>query len=218
MKKMLLIFSTGLVLLFAACRKNQCYNQYCLNGGYCENGGCQCPPGVTGPHCDSNHLGYVTFWASSNCNCGPISVTCNGYTAHMTEYFPTDTPACGAQGCANFSLAPGTYNYTASCTDSSWSGSVTVSTGNCTRQQLGCITGNVTFWFDSVQNTATVKIGGNTGKITSVYTSTTPTCGASGCANFMLPVGTYTYTATSSSNSWSGNVVITANGCQLVLL
>ena len=176
------------------------------------------PDSYYGPHCDSSNLGLVTFWASSNCNCGVINVTCAGYTAKMTEYYAVDSPTCGSPGCANFRLSAGTYSYTASCSDSSWSGTVTVNANGCTLQHLGCTTGNVTFWFNASGNTATVTIAGNTGQITTAYTTSTPNCGAPGCANFTLPTGTYTYTATSSSNSWSGTVMVTASGCTLQLL
>ncbi len=65
----------------------------------------------------------------------------------------------------------------------------------------------------------TVNIGGKTGSITSYY-STSPSCGASGCAIFTLPIGSYSYSASSTFglSTWSGTVTVTKNGCLLTLL
>jgi hypothetical protein len=216
MKKTLFLMAIAALCCIVSCRRNSCYNQYCLNGGSCFDGGCQCPPGVTGVHCDSNHNGQLSFWAATNCNCGPITVSCGSYVQQMQEYYPNGVPACGSPGSANFNLPAGTYNYTASCPAASWSGSVTVTQGNCTMQQIVCTTGNVTFWMDTAGNSISVSVGGQTLNITTAYTSSNPNCGASGCANFLLPTGTYTYNASSASNTWSGHVVVANDSCTLV--
>lgn len=219
MKKTICFTAILGALLFASCKRNNCESQYCDNGGTCVNGACSCPQGYSGLHCDSSNTGLVTFWASSNCNDGPINVTCGTYNAKITEYFPADTPTCGSQGCANFRLYAGTYNYSAANGDSAWNGTVVVTLNGCTLERLGCATGNITFYFDTAgENAATVTIGGNTGQVTTSYTTSVPTCGAPGCANFSLPTGKYTYTATSSSGTWSDTVTITANACILKLL
>src|ERR1035437_3867610 len=72
--------------------------------------------------------------------------------------------------------------------------------------------GDVTFWYNSNGYNATVYVGGYVGYITSYYSSTYPTCGSNGCANFTLSVGTYYYTASSSNSSWEGYVTVTKNG------
>ena len=83
--------------------------------------------------------------------------------------------------------------------------------------------GNVTFWFASNMANATVTINNQTGTITGYYTGGAPQCGAVGCANFTLPVGTYTYTAQSSQYTWGMTgtpltATITANDCATYLL
>jgi len=78
--------------------------------------------------------------------------------------------------------------------------------------------GNVTFWYNSGGTSATVIVGGKTGYITSYYSTYSPSCGATGCASFTLPVGSYTYVATSSWHTWTGNITITKKGCLLMLL
>ena len=78
-----------------------------------------------------------------------------------------------------------------------------------------------TFYFDQNGPNATVSINNQTGYITANYQNGAPACGLgiTGCACFSLPVGTYPYTATSTSASWSGTMVVDGStGCQEVLL
>ena len=72
--------------------------------------------------------GSITFWTDKN-YCGTISVTLTGQgTRTITGYFPSGIPECGANGTATFTNVPyGTYNFNASCTSHSWSGSITLS-------------------------------------------------------------------------------------------
>lgn len=79
--------------------------------------------------------------------------------------------------------------------------------------------GSVTFYYNSSGSYATVYLGSSySGQITQYYPSTPPSCGSSGCANFTVPVGTYNWTASSTWSNWSGQVIVSKNGCQLVLL
>ena len=78
--------------------------------------------------------------------------------------------------------------------------------------------GKVIFWYNSTGTNATVSINGQTGFVTLYYSGYDPNCGANGCANFTLPVGTYSWSAYSTFSNWSGTVTITNNGCQQVLL
>jgi hypothetical protein len=78
--------------------------------------------------------------------------------------------------------------------------------------------GKVTFWYNSDGTDAEVTINGQIGYITSYYPSYDPTCGSSGCANFTLPIGTYSFHAESTWSTWNGTVSITKNGCKLMLL
>ena len=79
-------------------------------------------------------------------------------------------------------------------------------------------TGRVVFWYNSTGTNATVYINGQTGYVTQYYASYDPSCGSGGCANFTLPTGSYSYSASSTFSNWSGNVTVYANGCSKVLL
>ena len=82
--------------------------------------------------------------------------------------------------------------------------------------------GAAMFWlyYQSGDTYATVNVQGST-KYISSYEFSTPSCDDSNCANFYnLSPGTYNYTATSSSNNWSGSFTIPNNpsGCVKVAL
>ncbi len=86
--------------------------------------------------------GKTVFWISSDLACGNIDVTCNGRRETINRYYSSGAPACGASGCATFELEPGTYPYTATCSNWSWNGSVTVKSGNCVSMELTAGGGN----------------------------------------------------------------------------
>jgi hypothetical protein len=80
-------------------------------------------------------------------------------------------------------------------------------------------TGDVTFWQQtgSGYGVTVVSVNGVTSNITSEY-GAAPSCGTSGCAVFNgLDEGTYNYTATDGTASWSGSVTVT-EGCKTVKL
>ncbi len=79
--------------------------------------------------------------------------------------------------------------------------------------------GEVMFWISSDLNCGqiTVTCGGVAKNITG-YSSSTPTCGASGAATFSLEEGTYSYSAVCSGKSWSGTVIISAGNCNKIEL
>jgi hypothetical protein len=178
--------------------------------------------------------GQAMFWAASDFGCGNISVSCNGITRTITSYSTSGAPACGASGFASFSLSPGTYSYSASCSSYSWNGSVTVVANGCNKIQFTTSGGggggggfnsmaNVTFWVSSNFGCGniTVNCGGTSHTISSYYSSGSPACGASGTATFLLPAGNnYAYTASCSGLTWSGNVIppITGDPCIKVQL
>lgn len=74
-------------------------------------------------------------------------------------------------------------------------------------------TGDVSFWNDdsSVGN-ITVAVAGRTATVTA---NVNPSgCGQSGCANFNLDAGTYSFTASATTGeTWSGSCNISAGGC-----
>jgi len=80
--------------------------------------------------------GKAMFWTSSDLGCGNIVVTISGVTGNINQYYSSSTPDCGAIGCANFTLPVGNYNFSASCTGKTWSGSVSVIADGCSRMKL----------------------------------------------------------------------------------
>ncbi|MBS1775927.1 MAG: hypothetical protein JSS64_06560 [Bacteroidetes bacterium] len=168
-----------------------------------------------------NTQGDVMFWLASDMTCGNISVTCGGTTKSISSYYSSGAPSCGASGCATFTLNPGTYNFTASCSNKNWSGSVTVTANGCYKMQLtgngnsGGNNGQVMFWTQTNSNcgSITVNCGGYSASVSSYFSSGAPSCGANGCATFTLPPGTYSYTAKCSSKNWNGTVTVSSNGC-----
>lgn len=81
-------------------------------------------------------------------------------------------------------------------------------------------TGSVTFWTTrSDVGIITVTLNGHGSKqITHRYTSS-PSCGASGCATFTnLPYGTYTYSATSQVGTWGPKSFTISSSCLMYLL
>lgn len=80
--------------------------------------------------------GSVTFWNTSSANTVVVSISGQANQTITTSVNPT---ACGASGAATFSLAPGSYNYSATTTDPTagpWSGSATVTAEGCLLLQL----------------------------------------------------------------------------------
>lgn len=75
--------------------------------------------------------GRATFWYNSYGTNATVRI--GTYTGYVTSYYSGYDPACGASGCANFILSPGTYYYTAESTWSYWSGNVVVYNNGCTK-------------------------------------------------------------------------------------
>jgi hypothetical protein len=189
------------------------------NSGAGGNGG----NGAGGSGSGSANKGQVMFWASSDLGCGNITVSCNGSSAQVSAYSST-APSCGTIGAATFSLSPGTYNYSASCTGGlTWSGTATVTANGCNKIQLvqsgGSSTGGgffanntVTFWIasDLGCGNITVNCNGTSRTITSYYSSGAPACDAAGTATFVLPTSqdSYSYTASCSGLTWKGTVTV----------
>lgn len=169
--------------------------------------------------------GQAMFWIGSDLGCGNITVNCNGQSRTISSYYSSGAPSCGASGTATFSFAPGTYSYTASCSGLTWSGTVTITSGGCSKIQLtssggggggGGSTGQVMFWTATNWGcgSITVNCNGQSRTITSFYSSGAPSaCGASGCATFAFSPGTYSFSASCSGRTWNGTVTVTANGC-----
>lgn len=88
--------------------------------------------------------GQAMFWIASDLGVGTISVSCNGSTKTFNSYYSSGAPSCGASGAANFTLIPGTYSYSASGGSLTWSGSITVTSGGCSKLQFtGSVGGGI---------------------------------------------------------------------------
>jgi len=103
--------------------------------GQCTSLGTTGNSGSTGGNSGST-TGSATFWVSSDFSCGNITVSVNGQNKTITSYYSNGTPNCAASGCANFTLAGGSYSFTASCSGHSWQGTINVTSGGCSRMQL----------------------------------------------------------------------------------
>lgn len=84
----------------------------------------------------SSGTGNAMFWVASDLGCGSINVSVNGQSKTISSFYSSTTPTCGASGCANFTLSPGTYNYSASCSGKTWASTITVTAGGCSKMQL----------------------------------------------------------------------------------
>jgi hypothetical protein len=81
--------------------------------------------------------GSVVFY-TYNSSYGYIYITLNSTTNDITQYVISGTPSCGQYGCANFTLAPGTYYFSGinSAGTYTWNGYVTITSNGCTQQAL----------------------------------------------------------------------------------
>jgi hypothetical protein len=120
MKKGSLYCITLCALLFIGCKKN--------NGD-----GSATPPGPT--------KGQSIFFLKQDCNVGNVAVTVSGITKTIKSY-STYTPSCDTDSSyAIFALEPGDYSFSAiggTTSGMTWSGSITITTGNCSSMQLTC--------------------------------------------------------------------------------
>jgi hypothetical protein len=75
------------------------------------------------------------------------------------------------------------------------------------------------FWSNFQGSPISVYIGGNyAGQITNYYSSSTPSCGASGCVTKTYSGPTsLSYTAEDDTHDWSGTLSVTA-GCNKMCL
>lgn len=115
--------------------------------------------------------GEATFWAGSNLGVGNITVTCNGSSQIISGYYDSVIPSCGAASTANFNLYPGTYSYSAIGGSSSWNGTITVTSGGCSKIQLtGSGTGgNLSLNGRWSRNDIAITISGSNGVFNAFY-------------------------------------------------
>lgn len=80
--------------------------------------------------------GQLLLWSKQGCGvAGSIAVKVQGQTGTITV-FHTTAPACGAAGAATFSLAAGVYSWEAYCNLDTVRGSVTITSGNCSKAEV----------------------------------------------------------------------------------
>jgi hypothetical protein len=101
--------------------------------------GVTCSGGGNNTGGGTSSTGRVVFWTAKDQQCGTISVSVNGLSGSITSFYSASTPTCGASGCATFTLPPGTYNWSASCSGGyTWGtySTVTVTAGGCATMKL----------------------------------------------------------------------------------
>lgn len=175
--------------------------------------------------------GKVYFWTNTALTGGPITVNVAGQSGTISSSY-TSAPGWGMGGNANFQLAPGTYSYSASSSTGTWNGTVTSTSGGIYSMCLynsgggsgggggggGTGVGNGMFWCqtDLGHGPITVTCSSYTSTI-NMYYGSMPSCGSTGCANFNLPVGTYSYTGVASDGyTWNGSITISNGGCMRI--
>jgi hypothetical protein len=76
-------FALVLALAFSACKKDEpydpCEDKTCFNGGVCDDGRCDCPPGFSGSECEIQDLCYnITCLNGGQC----VNGTCDCPTGY----------------------------------------------------------------------------------------------------------------------------------------
>jgi hypothetical protein len=75
--------------------------------------------------------------------------------------------------------------------------------------------GNITFWIQSdfECGNISVTLQGQGSSTISAYYGSSPDCGASGCANFTVPAGSYSFSASCDGRTWEGSLTVSENQC-----
>lgn len=198
-----------------------------------NDGGTDTGGGDTGGGSGST-TGGAMFWLQSDLGCGQVTVQIEGHgSGTITAFFSNGAPECGTEGSASFTLPAGTYSYSASCSNQTWSGTITVNSESCSAIQLtadaggggsgggGTSNGQATFWTQSDLGCGNINVsinGYGTQTISAFHSGGDPNCGSSGTATFDLPAGTYSYSASCSNQTWSGNITVNEGSCSRMQL
>jgi PKD repeat protein len=113
--------------------------------------------------------------------------------------------------------SPGTYTITLTVKDGDGDETATSSQSIVINNPPG----SITFWTDQSYPTFGVTLSGLYGNYSanvSGYYNTAPDCGTVNCANFIVPEGSYDYSAVSGSTIWGGPITVVSNQCTTVLL
>lgn len=81
--------------------------------------------------------GSVVFYTVEG-TCGPVEVSIDGESVGSFSMFSSNgvTPECGDENFVTATVDVGERNFTASCGQYSWSGTVTITADDCTAMQL----------------------------------------------------------------------------------
>lgn len=115
------------------------YGVSCGSGGGGIGGGGTGGGGGSGGGGGGSSTGDVIFWTNADFGCGPISVDVSGIgSSTISGYFPGGAPDCSNTSAGgNFNdLDPGTYSFSANCSNLQWNGNVTISENTCLRFEL----------------------------------------------------------------------------------
>jgi hypothetical protein len=152
-------------------------------------------------NCGSSNCFSTPYSGPQNCNSG-VAVNSSSCCPLTHRYLGTEKGNCYA-----------------TCEAAKNAGNSTIVYG--TGETSGTNTsGRVIFYLrkDQKCGTITVNLAGLSQNITSFYSST-PNCGAAGCATFSLQPGNYTYTAKCTGFTWTAATIsIVSGGCAKVYL
>jgi hypothetical protein len=83
--------------------------------------------------------GSAVFYLTTDCNCGPVTVSVNGTeVGEISSYFPDGDVDCGTDGAVTVDLEPGDYEIYAECEGLYWEFTTTITDGGCTQEELSC--------------------------------------------------------------------------------
>lgn len=178
--------------------------------------------GGTGTNTPTPTTGTATFFVKEDLGLGSITVTVDGKVEGTITHYNSNGVDCG-KGDVNVTKPAGTYSFKATGSTQTWTGTITIKNGICQAQELvkgstsGTTTlGQVTFWTAQATGWSSidVSVGGvYAGTIKGYYTSV-PSCGALNGVTITKIPGTYAFTAQSDKGEkWSGDIIISANGC-----
>ena len=137
----------------------------------------------------------IIFFVSSCQKTGCTNPAASNYDPSAKK----DNGKCQIKGCTD----PTAHNYNSAANTNS-----------------GCIYyGKATFYFDKNWGYGSVNVGDSVGHITQIDSNSVPTCGATGCANFTLPVGTYPWVASGTlSLTQNGTITVGKDSCTVQLV